>query len=63
MSVFEAWEMQSGVFFPQHIVIVCFHDLLLDPALDIFVLITRRKRIVGIGLYVRLKATVSVAFL
>jgi hypothetical protein len=48
--VFEAWETQSGVFFLQHIVIVCLHAILLDIKLDIFVLFMRRKRVVGIGL-------------
>jgi hypothetical protein len=50
IPVFEAWEMQSGVFFLQHVVIVCLHTLLVDPTLDIFVLFTRRKRVVGIDL-------------
>jgi hypothetical protein len=50
IPIFEAWEMQSGVFFLQHVVIVCLHTLLLDPALDIFVLITRCKWVVEIVL-------------
>jgi hypothetical protein len=62
IPVCEAWETQSVVFFLQHVVIVRLHTLLLDPTLDIFVLITRRKRAVGIVLLVRLKATLGVAF-
>jgi len=50
IPVFEAWETQSGVFFLQHFVIVRLHALLLDPTLDIFVLFTRRERVVGIVL-------------
>jgi hypothetical protein len=50
IPIFEASEMQSGVFFLQHIVIVRLHALLLDPTLDIFVFFTRRKRILGIVL-------------
>src|SRR5882757_9962233 len=50
IPVFEAWETQRGVFFLQHVVIVRLHALLLDPTLDIFVLFTRRKRVVGIVL-------------
>jgi hypothetical protein len=61
LPVFEAWETQSGVFFLQHVVIVRLHALLLDPTLDIFVLFALRKRIVGIVLQLRFKATVSVA--
>jgi hypothetical protein len=48
IPIFEAWETQSGVFFLQHVVIVRLHALLLDPTLDIFVLFTRRKWVVGI---------------
>ena len=47
---FEAWETQSGVFLLQHVLIVRLHALVLDPTLDIFVLFTRRKRILGIVL-------------
>jgi len=50
ISVFEAWETRSGVFFLQHIVIVCLHTLLLGPTLGIFVIFTRRKQGVGIVL-------------
>jgi len=50
ISVFEAWETQSGVFFLQHVVIVSLHAFLLDPTLDIFVHLTCRKRVVGIVL-------------
>jgi hypothetical protein len=50
IPIFEAWETQSGVFFLQHVVIVHLHALLLHPTLDIFVLFTRRKRVVGIFL-------------
>ena len=62
IPVFEAWEMQIGVLSLQHVVIVCLHTLLLDPTLEIFVLFTCRKLVVGIVLYYRLKATLSVAF-
>jgi hypothetical protein len=62
IPIFEAWGTQSGVFFLEQVVIVRLHALLLDPTLDIFVLFTRRKRLVGIDLYVRLKAIVSVSF-
>jgi hypothetical protein len=55
IPVFEPWETQSGVFFLQHVVMVRLHALLLDPTLDIFVLFTRPKRVVGIVLQVRLK--------
>jgi hypothetical protein len=48
IPVFEAWEIQSGVFLHQHVVIVCLHALLLDPTLDIFELFTGHKRIVRI---------------
>jgi hypothetical protein len=50
IPVFEVWETQSGDFFLQHIVIVRLHALLLDPILDIFVLFTSRKQVVGIVL-------------
>ena len=50
IPVIEAWEMQSSVFFLQHVVIVRLHALLLDPTLDIFVLFTRRERVVGVVL-------------
>ena len=50
IPVVEAWETQSGVFFLQHVVIVRLHTLLFDPTLDIIVLFTRRKQVVGIGL-------------
>jgi hypothetical protein len=56
----EAWETQSGVFFLQHIVIVRLHALLLDSTLDILLPCTCRKWVVGIVLYVHLKATVSI---
>ena len=48
--VFEAWAMESGVLFLQHVVIVRLHALLLDHTLDIVVLFMRRKRVVGIVL-------------
>jgi hypothetical protein len=48
--VWEAWVMQRGVFFFQHIVILHLPTLLLDPTLDIFLLFTRRKWVVGIVL-------------
>jgi hypothetical protein len=46
IPVFEAWETRSGVFLLQHVLIVCLHALLLDPTMDIFVHLTRRKQIV-----------------
>jgi hypothetical protein len=60
IPVFEAWETQSCVFFLQHVVRVHLHALLLDPILDIYVLFTSRKWVVGILLKVRLKGIVSV---
>jgi len=62
IPVFEAWKMQRGVFFVQYFVIVRLHALLPDPTLDIFVLFTHRKHIVGIVLEVRLKETLSIVF-
>jgi len=50
IPILEAWEMQSNVFFLQHIVIVCLHTLLLDLTVNIFVLFTRCKQVVGIVL-------------
>jgi len=49
IPVFDVREMQSGVFFLQCIVIVRLHALLLDLTLEIFVLFTRGKRVVGIA--------------
>jgi hypothetical protein len=43
IPVFEAWEMQSGVFFLLQVVIVHLHVFLLDPTLDLFLLFTRCK--------------------
>jgi hypothetical protein len=60
ISVFEASETQSGDSFLQPFTIECLHALLLDPTLDIFILFTHRKWIVGIVVYVHLKATVWV---
>jgi hypothetical protein len=48
--VWEAWVTQRGVFFLQHVGIVHLHTLLHDPTLDIFLLFTRRKWVVGIVL-------------
>jgi hypothetical protein len=62
IAIFDAWETQSSVFFLQHVVKVHFHVLLLDPTLDIFVVFTHRKRVVGIILQVHLKAALSVTF-
>ena len=62
IPVFAAWETQRSVFFLQHIVIVPLHTFPLDPTLDIFVLFPCRKRVVGIDLWIRLKATLSIAF-
>jgi hypothetical protein len=47
-SQFETWETLSGVFFLQHIVIVCLHTRLLAPTLDIFVSFRRHKWVVVI---------------
>jgi hypothetical protein len=46
----------------EHVVIVSLQTLLLDPTPDIFVLFRRRKQVVGIVPYVRLKPTLSVTF-
>jgi len=62
IALLEAWETQSGVIFIQDVVIVCLHTHHLDPTVDISVLPTRCKRVVGIDLSVRLKATLSFAF-
>ena len=48
IPAFEAWEMQSSVFHLQHVVIVRLHALPPDRTLDIFVLFTRRRGVVGI---------------
>jgi hypothetical protein len=50
IPVVEAWEKQSGDFFLQHIVRVSLHTLLLNPTLNIFVLLVHRKRVVVIVL-------------
>jgi hypothetical protein len=63
IPTFEAGETQSGVFFLQYVLVVHFHTLLLDITLDIFVLFTCRKRVVGIVLLVGLKAALSVTYL
>jgi len=62
IPAYAAWETQSGVFFLQYVVIVRLHALLLDPTLDTFVLVTRRKRRAGIVSYVRPKPALSVVF-
>ena len=54
--------MQRGVFFSQHVVIVHLHALIHHSRLDIIVLFTRRKWVVGIILLVPFKATLSIAF-
>jgi hypothetical protein len=48
IHVFEAWERQSGVFFLQHGVIVRLYTMRFDHSLDIFVLFTHRKQVIGI---------------
>jgi len=50
VPILEAWEKQSGVFCLLHVVIVHLQAVLLDPTLDIFVLFTCRKCVVGIVL-------------
>jgi hypothetical protein len=50
IPIFEAWDMQMGVFFLPHVYIVLLHALLVDPTLDIFSLFTCRKQVVGIVL-------------
>jgi hypothetical protein len=50
ITVFEAWAMQSGVLFLQHVVRVRLHAHHLNPRLDIFVLSTRSKLVVEIVL-------------
>jgi hypothetical protein len=62
ITVFEPWEMQSGVSIRQPSVIVNLYSLLLDPTLDIFVQFTRRKLVLGIVLKVHLKATLCVVY-
>jgi hypothetical protein len=62
ITVFETSETHSGVFFLQHLVIVHLPALLLDPRLDIFELFMCPQQGVWIVLYVRLKATLSIAF-
>jgi hypothetical protein len=47
IPIFEASEMQSGISFLQHVVIVCLRALLLNPTLDIFVQYTHPKWVVG----------------
>jgi hypothetical protein len=49
IPIFEACETRSCVFFLQHLVIVRFHAILLDPRVYIFVLFPHRKREVGIA--------------
>jgi hypothetical protein len=57
-----SWEMQSSAFFLQHVVIVPVDALLLDPTLDIVVLFTWGKWVVGCISEVCHKATLSIAF-
>jgi hypothetical protein len=62
IPVVEASETQSCAFVIQHVVIVRLHAMLLNPSMDICVLIMGRKRVEGIVLRVRLKAALSVVF-
>jgi hypothetical protein len=62
MPIFEPWEMQSGVFFHQHVVIVCLHAFHLDPTLDIFVRCIYCKRVIRIVFSFLLEVTLSGAF-
>jgi hypothetical protein len=62
IPVFEAWEMQSSVFFLQHIVILHLHTDLLDRLRDIIGLFMCRKCVAGITRVVHLQATPSVEF-
>jgi len=48
IPVFEASEMQSGVFFIQHLFILPLYAYLLDPTLDMIVLYMGCKRVVGV---------------
>ena len=50
IPVVGAWTTQSRVSFLQHVVIVRLHALILDPTLDILLLFTRRKWVVGMVL-------------
>jgi hypothetical protein len=50
IPIFETWETQSGVFFPQQVVIVRLDALLFDPTLDILVLSMCCNRVLGIVL-------------
>jgi hypothetical protein len=59
---FEASDAKSGGFFLQDVIVVRLYPLLLDPALDIFVLFTPCKQVVGIVMSVHVKDTLSVAF-
>jgi len=47
IPVFKPWDTQSGVFFLQQCVVVCLHTTLLDTRQDRFLLLTRRKWVVG----------------
>jgi hypothetical protein len=60
ITVGESKEMQSDDSFRQHVVLVRLHAFLLDPTLDISVLFTHRKRVLGFVLGVCLKTTLSV---
>ena len=62
IPVFEVSETQSGVLYLRQSVIIHLHAILLDPTLDISVVVTRHKRVVGCVLQVPLKATLSIGF-
>jgi len=62
ITILEAWDTRSCIFFLQHIVIVHLHTLLHDPTLDIFVLFTRHKWVVGVVLQVCSTTTLRVTF-
>jgi hypothetical protein len=50
VPAFEGWDTQSSVFIFHRIAIVPPHTLLLGPTVDIVVLFTRRKQVIGIVL-------------
>jgi hypothetical protein len=49
IPILDAWEMLSGVCVLQHVVIIRLDAFFLDPTLDLFVLFTCRKHVVGIN--------------
>jgi hypothetical protein len=58
----EAWEMHRTVFVFQHFLNVNLLAHRCTPTHDRFLLFTRHKQVVGIGLYVHVMPTLTVAF-